>query len=30
MEVLYNKAKKEFQSELDKLDVEVREYLVSK
>ncbi len=30
MEVLYNKGKKEFQKELDKLDVETREFLESK
>ncbi|MDD2907681.1 MAG: polyribonucleotide nucleotidyltransferase [Candidatus Gracilibacteria bacterium] len=30
MEVLYEKGKKEFQGELDNLDLEVREYLVSK
>jgi polyribonucleotide nucleotidyltransferase len=30
MEVLYNKGKKEFQKELDKLDVEVRDFLASK
>jgi polyribonucleotide nucleotidyltransferase len=30
MEVLYEKGKKEFQKELDKLDVEVREFLTSK
>ena len=30
MEVLYDKGKKEFQKELDKLDIEVREFLASK
>ncbi len=30
MEVLYDKWKKEFQKELDKLDIETREYLASK
>lgn len=30
MEVLYDKAKKEFQKELDNLDIEVKEYLISK
>jgi hypothetical protein len=30
MEVLYDKGKKEFQKELDKLDVEVREFLTTK
>ncbi|MCD5385146.1 polyribonucleotide nucleotidyltransferase [Candidatus Gracilibacteria bacterium] len=30
MEVLYDKGKKEFQKELDKLDIETREYLASK
>jgi polyribonucleotide nucleotidyltransferase len=30
LEVLYDKGKKEFQKELDKLDVEVREFLTTK
>jgi hypothetical protein len=30
MEVLYDKGKKEFQKELDKLDIETREFLTEK